>query len=150
MGKSTISMAIFNSYVKLPEGRTWWMSVAWRIDADGFISLSERSLKDAEKAAAPWTTDDKGREGPLFLGVQLVQKSCNHCDENSRNSHRCRWRRFNQILPLWEWGYCQLCKMMQDGCVAKCWVSSNECMSMEAMMINHEPCLCFHQWKMGL
>ena len=43
------------------------------------------------------------------------------------------------ILPLWEWEYCQLCKMMQDGCVAKCWVSSN-CWSMEAMMINHEPC----------
>jgi len=24
MGKSTISMAIFNSYVKLPEGISWW------------------------------------------------------------------------------------------------------------------------------
>ena len=39
MGKSTISMAIFNSYVKLPEGRVDWRVVKKALDEHGWTAM---------------------------------------------------------------------------------------------------------------
>ena len=50
MGKSTISMAIFNSYVKLPEGRLDW----FRMVQDG-LGLIWAKLNHQTSSLGPWS-----------------------------------------------------------------------------------------------
>jgi hypothetical protein len=39
MGKSTISMAIFNSYVKLPEGNHWYPLIKFFLSKDVWLAM---------------------------------------------------------------------------------------------------------------
>jgi hypothetical protein len=48
MGKFTISMVIFNSYVKLPEGNHWWQSLY------GFVLKFLDLLKMSWITASQW------------------------------------------------------------------------------------------------
>ena len=47
MAKSTISMAIFNSYVKLPEGTSWFVTWAIITGAPPLLATSSQESKEA-------------------------------------------------------------------------------------------------------
>ena len=61
MGKLTISMGIFNSYVKLPEGTIWmtgWLD-ACRIAIDNIDRKWKNHFFDAVELADTWQIHDK-------------------------------------------------------------------------------------------
>ena len=69
MGKSTISMAIFNSYVKLPEGSVWTMIVLGKTGLDLPISGITKLWKSASDWGIKTTHPHQIRHRPLYPPV---------------------------------------------------------------------------------
>jgi len=68
MGKSTISMAIFNSYDSLPEGNSYTNSRSQLIRITNFSIAGIASI-------AAWCTDD-GKSSHEILNLQEHPKKC--------------------------------------------------------------------------
>ena len=71
MGKSTISMAIFNSYVKLPEGTL----CKNRCQRSSSIQLASSSAQDPREDFSPWDNHldqwDLGFKFMIINGIQM-------------------------------------------------------------------------------
>ena len=111
MGKSTISMAIFNSYVKLPEGR-FSSSVAPGLPGlwDPFPELHSTAAAQRGALAGLVATGAAGEHVPWPGGVprgfQRIQKMLGKCWEDDKDENcwrHCRkcWKKLEKRWTKW-------------------------------------------------